>query len=114
VLRSIYEYQFKESEYVVEIAIYRRWGNHQRAHLKPELQSSVSLYHRVWDEQTASIEGSTDERKWDRQLKVFFNQEHQIGGLECFLDRVTDIQDMLARADSVGRAQSELLEDDSE
>ena len=51
-IRSVYDYVFTESQYVTEIAIYRSWKGCDVVSRNPEIQTSVSLYHRVWDEET--------------------------------------------------------------
>jgi len=117
-IRSVYEYVFTQSQYVIEIAIYRSWQGCDVVGRDPEIQTSVSLYHRVWDEETGqghpvnlnsmkltsavSIENTTHDRSWDRDLKCFFEQKYQIGGIEGFLDHVVFIQDMLVNAAKEG------------
>jgi len=54
-IRSVYEYVFTESQYIIEIAIYRSWQGCQVVDRQPQIQTSVSMYHRVWDEETGKI-----------------------------------------------------------
>lgn len=71
VIKSVYEYVFVESQYIVEITVYRSWdvgtkledvkqldGTFRKRvvwgykRTEPQVQTSVSLYHSVWDYQT--------------------------------------------------------------
>lgn len=70
VVRSVYGYAFKNSQYIVEVAVYRSWdvttkviqgrGNPARPtkriwdykRTEPEVQTGVSMYHNIWDEET--------------------------------------------------------------
>ena len=52
VVRSVYEYQYTQWGYIIEISIYRRWNGIHTEGVKPVVEASVSMYHRVWDEQT--------------------------------------------------------------
>ena len=124
-IRSVYEYVFTGSQYIIEIAIYRSWQGCEVVGRNPKIQTSVSLYHRVWDEETGttlrrferlelisavSIENTTNERSWDRDLKCFFERKYQIGGIQGFLDHVVSIQDMLVNAEKEGMCEPSTAE----
>ena len=99
VVRSVAQYQTQDSGFVVEVAIYRTWGQGQSTKAKPAMASSVSMFHPDWDLEMESIENTTKERSWDRRLRNFF--EPGMGredGLEHFLLEVQNIQGFLSAA----------------
>ena len=89
---------FKESGYCVETSIYREWdGNNTKR--EPTILAGVSLFHSDWDSEMESIEGTTKERKWDRELSTFFRPSRApADGLAEFLDAVRQIQGLLSDA----------------
>ena len=97
VVRSVAQYKTQDSGYVVEIAIYRRWGRSMRA--DPVMESSVSMFHPNWDLEMESIENTTKERAWDCRLRNFFEPgSGRENGLEHFLLEVQNIQGFLSAA----------------
>lgn len=95
ILRSSLKYKLTESDYILEIGIYRLWpGNNTKA--EPLIQASVSMYHASWDSEMASFEGTTYERKWNSDLTQFFNigKEHT-HGFEGLLREIQGIKDRL-------------------
>ncbi|KAG9248740.1 hypothetical protein BJ878DRAFT_538079 [Calycina marina] len=118
VMKSVYEYIFAESQYIIEVAVYRSWDvttkivhpvrnktskfegtriwDYKRT--EPEVQTSVSMYHSVWDWETASIEHETSERGWDKELKCFFREKYQVGGMKRFMEEIAFVQTMLVDA----------------
>ncbi|KAH6678525.1 hypothetical protein B0J14DRAFT_559656 [Halenospora varia] len=95
VLRSILKYKLTESDYILEIGIYRSWpGNNTEG--GPLIQASVSMYHAFWDSEMESLEGTTYNRAWDSKLTQFFNigKEHT-HGFEGFLREIQGIKDLL-------------------
>ncbi|KAF4634051.1 hypothetical protein G7Y89_g4051 [Cudoniella acicularis] len=95
VLRSVIKYRLKNSGYVIEICVYRSWQRRDTAG-EPTVQASVSMYHGAWDDETVSIEGTTNVRNWDANLSQFFNEgTEETHGIEGFLREVTVIQDLL-------------------
>jgi hypothetical protein len=97
VVRSVAQYKAQDSGYVVEIAIYREWNRSTR--VEPAMASSVSMFHPNWDLEMESIENTTKERAWDRQLKNFFEPgTGRENGLEHFLLEVQNIQGFLGAA----------------
>lgn len=97
VVRSVYQYMLKETGYIVEIAVYREWDGCNTAK-EPKMLSSVSMFHPVWDGQMDSIEYTTKERDWDRQLRCFFEGPDQNGGIPKFMEDVILIQGLLTDA----------------
>ena len=98
VVRSISHYMFKESGYVIEISIYREWENRNTSP-DPTVLAGVSLFHRNWDLEMESIEGTTKERKWDPQLRNFLpTRPAETDGVSHFFDAVRQVQGFLSEA----------------
>jgi hypothetical protein len=99
VVRSVIQYMLQNSQYVVEIAIYRAWlGN--EAEGEPKVSAGVTMFHQDWDLQMESIEeNTTDPRHWKSDLSSFFHIGNDgSGGLQGFLDEVGTIQGLLSDA----------------
>ena len=117
VVKSVYEFKLAElnklepptdskdsepkvmkSGYTIEIVVYRDWvdGNPRR---EPIVTASVSMYHDIWDFEMESIEDTTKERNWDENLRCFFEQDGQEGGLSKFFSDVQFVQSMLKEAE---------------
>ena len=109
VLRSVIQYMLIDSGYIVEIAIYRIWQG-SNTKVAPRMAAGVSMFHRSWDTEMASIEGSVGERGWTKDLVNFFDGER---GLKGFIDEVDNIQGHLIDANNevgdVARAVRALL-----
>jgi hypothetical protein len=94
VIRSVSQYAFQGSGYVVEIILDRTWdGPDTRS--DPRIVASVSLFHPQWDWEMESKEHSTQERKWKRDLSNFFEN-----GFEGFFAAIQFVQDLLGNAAS--------------
>jgi hypothetical protein len=93
VVRSVIQYMMEDSGYIVEIAIYRQWGG-GNTHTEPKMAASVSMFHRDWDFEMESIEGTTKERVWD--VRNFFGND-----LRRFLFHVNAIQSMISTSNAV-------------
>jgi hypothetical protein len=97
VVRSVYSYKFGESGYIVEIVVYRTWDKGCMKK-EPRIESSMSMYHQVWDWQMAAVWNTTKARDWDPQLSCFFEGDGQQGGIPKFLEDIKFLQDFLAKA----------------
>lgn len=100
VMRSVFQYQWISTSNTVEIAIYREWkGFNTRP--APVIQASVSMFNPDWDAEMDSIEHTTQERKWDRQLHNFFGKDgvsHKNTGLSGLMTEVREVQRLLSDA----------------
>jgi hypothetical protein len=104
VLRSVFQYQWIQTSTVVEIAIYREWSGYKTKE-GPLMQASVSMFNPDWDTEMDSIENTTLERKWGRELQNFFGKEgigHKNAGLQGLKAEIQVIQDLLSDAVTVG------------
>jgi hypothetical protein len=93
VVRSVIQYMMEDSGYVVEIAIYRRWED-SNTRTEPKMAASVSMFHRDWDFEMESIEGTTKERVWE--VRNFFGND-----IRKFLSHVNAIQSMISTSHAV-------------
>ena len=107
-MRSVYAYSFIDSDYIIEIAIYRTWEG-WNTNATPKLESSVSMYHPFWDYNMEETKNTTKQREWDRELKCFFpvpepkedvgpkepGKQEWKGGLDGFLHEAKYIKEML-------------------
>lgn len=109
VVRSVYQYLLRGSGYIVEIAVYREWNGYNTSG-EPKMLSSVSMFHPVWDDQMDSIENTTRERDWDRQLNCFFERQDQGGGIRKFMEDVILIQGLLSDAARASREALSLVQ----
>lgn len=125
VVRSVYEYEFKDSGYILEVAVYRRWevvSVPQKPPSKqpkpavedkenPVVNCSVSLYHMEWDHHMTDIKNTEYQRQWDSDLKCFFptpqpnpytipdlTKPDWLGGMQGFLQTAKYVKEMLQRA----------------
>jgi len=109
VLRSVYSYQFGTSGYIVEIAVYRTWrkslakGSLSWEKLmsttEPRIESSISMYNRMWDWTTTEAWDKTRSRNWDPQLRCFFGEEEVGDGIPKFLETTKFFLDFLTKAE---------------
>lgn len=84
VIRSVYSYEFGASNYIVEIAVYRTWPKGNMA-VEPKIESSMSMFHKVWEWQMEDRFHTSSGRNWDPQLKCFFeDQDTQPEGMPGF------------------------------
>jgi len=103
VMRSVVQYKMKDSDYIVEISIYRSWQGKYTT-LPPKMAASVCMFRKSWDMAMESIEKTVKTRKWDKNLENFIGVKpplegktpSQKSGLEDFVDEVQTIQGLLA------------------
>jgi hypothetical protein len=105
------------AEYVVEIAIYRKWSWEEwkvQPKIEAQVEASVSMYHQYWDYDMVEVRSTNKVRNWDRELNCFFPvpeansfrpmdqvKEEWKGGLEGFLHAAKYIKEMLQRAAAI-------------
>jgi hypothetical protein len=88
----------QNSQYVVEIAIYRAWTG-SKTECEPKVSAGVAMFHHDWDLQMEAIKNSTDRRHWKSDLSNFFCIGNDgSGGLQGFIDEVETIQGFLSDA----------------
>ncbi|KAL3420754.1 hypothetical protein PVAG01_07199 [Phlyctema vagabunda] len=89
VLKTVAQFPIKNSSYIVEVTIYRRWSG---CNTKPEPETScaISMRNYRWDSAMVSTEDSLQERDWQPQLKDFFPPDAEGG--DGFVDLVDQIQ----------------------
>jgi hypothetical protein len=92
VMRSVIQYAFQGSGYIVEITLDRTWDGPDTT-TEPGMTANVAMFHPQWDWEMESIEQSTDGRNWKRGLSTFFEN-----GFENFLAAVQTIQGFLSSA----------------
>lgn len=98
-----------DTDNVVEIAIYREWDGWNTI-AEPAMQASVSMFNSAWDSEMESIENSTLERKWDRQLHNLFGKEdvsHKNTGIQGLMAEVVEVQRLLSEAAAIVTMPSE-------
>jgi hypothetical protein len=92
VMRSVIQYAFQGSGYIVEITLNRTWDGADTT-TEPGMTANVAMFHPQWDWEMESIEQSTEGRNWKRGLSTFFEN-----GFENFLAAVQTIQGFLSNA----------------
>jgi hypothetical protein len=98
IIQSAVQYMFRDSSYIVEIDIYRRWVGMDTAPA-PEIVAGVKLYHQQWDWQMRSFEDSSGPRIWSRDLSDFFDHTNDGSSrFAYFISEVEKIQDFLSKA----------------
>ncbi|CZR61112.1 uncharacterized protein PAC_11008 [Phialocephala subalpina] len=103
VIKSVIQYAVIENDYVVEIAVYRRFLGPE---MEPEMSVGVSMYQKLWDsDEMRSLHGPNETRSWEDPLKAFFGHGFAKGevidgskGVEKFLTEVETIQGFLVDA----------------
>ena len=103
VIKSVIQYAVIENDYVVEIAVYRRFLGPE---MEPEMSVGVSMYQKLWDsDEMRSLHGPNETRSWEDPLKAFFGHGFAKGevidgskGVEKFLAEVETIQGFLVDA----------------
>lgn len=83
VIRSCYDYQFLQSDYILEIAIYRSWTRDewkQSPKPAPKVESSITMYHPFWDFEMVETKNTAKIRTWDKELNCFFPVPEDAGG----------------------------------
>jgi hypothetical protein len=87
IVRSVYAYCLKPSKYTVEIAVYRTWPKGNMT-VEPIIESSMSMFHKVWEYQMDECYYTSTGRKWDPQLKCFFEELGQTGGISQLFEDI--------------------------
>jgi predicted NAD/FAD-binding protein len=87
-LRSVIQYAFQKSGYVVEITLDRSW-NGPDTRPDPQIFAGVSLFHPQWDLEMETLRDSTNRRTWT--CNSFFES-----GFNEFLAAVQMIQELLS------------------
>lgn len=103
VVRSAVQYKMKDSDYIVEISIYRSWQGKYTT-LPPKMAASVCMFRKTWDNEMESIQKTVKTRKWNKNLENFIGVKPPLEGktpsqkssLEDFIDEVQTIQGLLA------------------
>lgn len=104
VVKSVIEYALNETDYVVELTLFRSWlGSDTRG--DPILSTGVAMYHKDWDDEMGRLTATAGDRSWAEPLKTFFGKgfekdELDIGsnGIERFIAEIEMIQDLLVEA----------------
>ena len=98
-MRSVSQYQRISSSNVIEIAIYREWAG-INTNPAPKMSASISMFNPDWDTEMRSIENTTSERQWDRDLHNFFGKEepNTCSGLTELLVDIHEVQRLLCQA----------------
>ena len=94
-VRSSFQFLNRDSNFVVDVSIYREW-NRTYTNPEPKLMTSVSMFHRGWESAMEAI-ASTANRDWDTELRTFFPNHKGKDGLRVFLDDVQWVQELLSR-----------------
>ncbi|KUJ20585.1 uncharacterized protein LY89DRAFT_771518 [Mollisia scopiformis] len=102
VVKTVAEYMVKDSGYVVELSVYRKLVENN----DPEITAGVAMYNRNWDYNMRSLKDTTQIRRWENPLKLFFGRYSSEGieavegnvGVESVLADVENIRDFLVDA----------------
>ncbi|KAH7323734.1 hypothetical protein BKA65DRAFT_481536 [Rhexocercosporidium sp. MPI-PUGE-AT-0058] len=92
VVRSVIQYKFLDSDFFVELAIFREWDGANTTG-EPIMKASVSMFHPEWDTHMESIEHTTRIRDFGPGLANLFN--YQTEWLVPFLDEIAFTQGLL-------------------
>lgn len=88
----------KESGYILEIVIYRKWAA-TTTQGDPEMFCSVSMFHPDWDDETRDLSTKSSGRNWKNDLSNFFKKvDESKTGLEYFLSQVRRVQGYILQA----------------
>ncbi|CCU81938.1 hypothetical protein BGHDH14_bghG005606000001001 [Blumeria hordei DH14] len=91
-VRSVVQYRKKDSGYIVEIAIYRKWETNKTTG-DPMIFCSISMFHPDWDEETRDIFTTLGKRDWRDNLENFFKPGmQQPSGFHYFLNEIRTMQ----------------------
>jgi len=99
VVRSVYQFKFSSSGYIVEVAVYREWEGHN-TQSTPKLAAGVSLYHPAWEPALEDISKLPDSREWasDATLAPFYNNgiDTESCGIEAFREAIENVQELVS------------------
>lgn len=97
-ISSAIKYRMKESGYILEIVIYRKWAA-TTTQGDPEMFCSVSMFHPDWDDETRDLSTKSSGRNWKNDLSNFFKKvDESKTGLEYFLSQVRRVQGYILQA----------------
>lgn len=96
-VRSVVQYRKKDSGYVVEIAIYRKWET-EKTTGDPKIFCSISMFHPDWDEETRDMFTKLGKRDWRDDLENFFKPGvQQPSGFHYFLNEIRTMQGFICQ-----------------
>lgn len=72
-VRSIYRYRWKATDYIIEIAINRRWASMVTMGRPPKVDFSITIYGEHWDYLSPQRSTLAAENVWGDELDLLFN-----------------------------------------
>ncbi|CAJ2513370.1 Uu.00g014890.m01.CDS01 [Anthostomella pinea] len=100
-VKSVYRFNWKETAYIVELAINRQWDGIRSmvANKPPTVDFGLSVYGEAWDEEMQLLGGRSASHVWGKDLKGLFAAEGNsqtgegVGRVRGFLQTVRNIRD---------------------
>ncbi|KAI8629305.1 hypothetical protein F5Y19DRAFT_475866 [Xylariaceae sp. FL1651] len=108
-IKSVYQFSWKGTEYVVEYTINRRWhGIREMAeHAPPDVDFGLAIYGEHWDQDSRVAAGETVGKIWGSDLRGLLRDEagdetgSAVSRIRGFLKTIQDIRDFF---ENTGRA----------